>query len=73
MTHEEYCTIERQLITGSRMILDRIERAARAEEKSEISLETVGEYADIMKDLSEVLKNVTKAHYYNSEPSAKMI
>jgi hypothetical protein len=35
------------------------------------SLEELGEMSDITKDMSEVLKNIAKTHYYLSEHSIK--
>lgn len=73
MTDQEFCEIKHSLIQGSRMILQRLEKGAKADADVEISLTTVGEYADIMKDISEVVKNVAKSHHYLSKHSTKML
>lgn len=38
-----------------------------------MSATALGEYADIMKDISEVIKNLSKAHHYRSKYSTKML
>lgn len=73
MTDAEFCEIEHSLVSGSRMILERIEKAARADEKNEIALCTIGEYTDIMKDVSEIVMNMSKANHLRSEHSTKMV
>lgn len=73
MTDQEIHEIQHTLTQGSRMVLQRLEKGARADEGKEICLTTLGEYADIMKDISEVLKNIAKSHHYFSKNSAKMV
>ena len=69
MTNEEINDIKCRLHKGMDMILDKAEQIARSEEKW--SLEEVMYMSDITKDMSEVLKNIAKTHYYLSEHSIK--
>jgi hypothetical protein len=73
MTDQEFNELCNSLSQGSKMLLQRLERGARSDENVEISLTTLGEYADIMKDISEVIKNLSKAHHYRSKYSTKML
>lgn len=73
MTDSEFIEIKHTLTSGSRMILQKIEKAAKEDENSPVSLSVLGEYADIMKDISETVKNMCKASYYRQEHSDKMI
>ncbi len=73
MTDAEYCELKHSLIQGSRMILQKLEKGARADENVEISLNTVSMYADVMKDISEVIKNLSKSSYYRTKFSSKML
>ena len=54
---------------GMRMVMDKAEKIAR--EETEWSIEELGMMSDITKDMSEVLKNIAKTHYYLSEHSIK--
>lgn len=69
MTSEEIKDIKCRLHKGMDMILEKTEQIARSEDKW--SLEEVMYMSDITKDMSEVLKNMAKTHYYMSEHSIK--
>jgi hypothetical protein len=61
---EEY---KKRICAGISMVLEKSEKIGR--EKREWSLEEVGEMSDIVKDMSEALKDIAKTHYYLSEHS----
>lgn len=69
MTSEEIKDIKCRLYKGMDMILEKTEQISRSEDKW--SLEEVMYMSDITKDMSEVLKNMAKTHYYMSEHSIK--
>lgn len=61
---EEY---KKRICAGISMVLEKSEKIGR--EKREWSLEEVGEMSDIVKDMTEALKDIAKTHYYLSEHS----
>lgn len=58
---EEY---KRKICSGIEMVLEKSEKIGR--EKREWTLYEVGEMSDIVKDMSEALKDIAKTHYYLS-------
>ena len=70
MTTEERMKLYDDFHSGVRMMLDRIEKVARSE--SVMTLDEMGELADIMKDLAMTEKGIAKAHHCYSEKSDKM-
>lgn len=69
MTGEEMEMCKERIHKGMRMVMDKAEKIAR--EETEWSIEELGMMSDITKDMSEVLKNIAKTHYYLSEHSIK--
>lgn len=67
MTNEERLTIYNSFHKGVQMMLEKMEKMGR--EKPDWSLCEMGQLSDIMKDLSETEKNLTKANYYSMEHS----
>lgn len=65
---EEY---KKRICAGISMVLEKSEKIGR--EKREWSLEEVGEMSDIVKDMSEALKDIAKTHYYLSEHSIEKL
>lgn len=60
MTNEERKNMYERFHSGVKMYLDRIEKISR--EKATWTMTELGDIADIMKDMSEVEKNIAKAH-----------
>ena len=69
MTDEEMEMCKERIHKGMRMVMDKAEKIAR--EEAEWSIEELGMMSDITKDMSEVLKNMAKTHYYLCEHSMK--
>ena len=67
MTTEERMKLYSDFHDGVRMMMDRLEKAARS--KDAWTLCEMGQMADIMKDLAMTEKAIAKAHYYHSEHS----
>lgn len=63
MTKEEICAMREKMVETVKIGFDRLH--ARFSDAKEMQLEDLCKYADIMKDLSEVEKNVAKARYYD--------
>lgn len=70
MTHDERMKLYSDFHSGVRMMMDKLEKIARADVA--MTLSEMGELADIMKDLSCVEKNIAKAHHCYSEKSDKV-
>ena len=70
MTNEERMKLYDDFHAGVRMMMDKIEKAARSE--SVMTLSEMGELADIMKDLAMTEKGIAKAHHCYSEKSDKV-
>ena len=70
MTSEERMKLYSDFHSGVRMMMDKLEKIARADVA--MTLSEMGELADIMKDLSCVEKNIAKAHHCYSEKSDKV-
>lgn len=69
MTNEEIEMCKEKIHKGMQMVLEKAEHIGRTE--TMWSLGELGEMSDITKDMSEVLKNIAKTHYYLSEHSIK--
>lgn len=65
MTKEEYCAMHDKMVETVKMGFDRLHK--RFSDGKEMQLDDLGKYVDIMKDLSEVEKNVAKARYFDAE------
>ena len=65
MTHEERIAIREKIAWKSADLLERLERFCS--EASGLTLMQMGEVSDILKDLSEVEKNMAKIHHLESE------
>lgn len=63
MTKEEICAMRDKMDETVKIGFDRLH--TRFSSAKEMQLEDLCKYADIMKDLSEVQKNVSKARYYD--------
>jgi hypothetical protein len=59
--------LKNRICVGIEMILEKSEKISR--EKKEWSLEELYKASDIVKDMSEALKNLSKMHYYLAEHS----
>lgn len=65
MTHEERIMFRQKLEHKAFALYGRLEKVCADSEQ--MTLGQMSEAADIMKDLSEVEKNLAKAHYYERE------
>jgi hypothetical protein len=65
MTHEERVAFRTKLEHKAKGLFERLERACA--DTQQMSLPEMSIASDIMKDLSEVEKNIAKIHYYESE------
>ena len=70
MTTEERMKLYNDFHSGVRMMMDKIEKIAKEEDKW--SLDDMGKLADMMKDLAMTEKGIAKAHYCYSEHSDKV-
>lgn len=59
--------LKNRICVGIEMILEKSEKISR--EKREWSLDEVYKASDIIKDMAEALKDLSKMHYYLSEHS----
>lgn len=69
MTTEERMKLYDDFHSGVRMMMDKLEKVARADVA--MTLSEMGEIADIMKDLAMTEKGIAKAHHCYSEKSDK--
>jgi hypothetical protein len=69
MTNEDYEVCKEKIYKGMQMVLEKAEHIGRTE--TMWSMEELSLMSDITKDMSEVLKNMAKTHYYLSEHSVK--
>lgn len=67
MTHEEIHEIEEHYHTTTKGIMNKVTEICKT--KKSWSLVELGEIADIVKDLSEVHKNIAKVYHLMSEKS----
>lgn len=65
MKHEERIAMRGKIEHKSADLLERLERFCTA--ASGLTLMEMGEVADMLKDLSEIEKNLAKAHHYESD------
>lgn len=65
MTHEERTAFRMKLEHKAKSLMDRLEKACA--ENTPITWQEMMWASDIMKDLSEVEKNLAKVHHYESE------
>lgn len=65
MTHEERIAMRDMVEHKSVDLLSRLERFCS--ENAGLTLPQMGEVADMLKDISEVEKNLAKAHHYEKE------
>lgn len=63
MTHEEKLACRDAIHHKGRILMERLEKAC----SEPMGWAEMMDAADILKDLSEVEKNIAKAHYYESE------
>ncbi|MBO7712628.1 MAG: hypothetical protein J6S85_03945 [Methanobrevibacter sp.] len=70
MTNEERTKLYSDFHSGVRMMMDKLEKIARADVA--MTLSEMGEIADIMKDLAMTEKGIAKAHYCYSEHDDKL-
>lgn len=59
--------LKKRICSGINMVSEKAEKIGR--EKREWSLTELGEISDIVKDMSQALKDLAKIHYYLSEHS----
>lgn len=69
MTNEERMKLYDDFHSGTRMMMDALERVAKSEDKW--SLDEMGKMSGIIKDLAMTEKAIAKAHYCYSEHSDK--
>lgn len=67
MTHEEIHEIEEQYHTTTKGIMNKVTEICKT--KKSWSLVELGEITDIVKDLSEIHKNIAKVYHLISEKS----
>lgn len=67
MTNEERKNLYDRMHSGARMMIEKIEKISR--EKESWSMMELYQIADIMKDMSELEKNLAKAHAIYCENS----
>lgn len=67
MTHEEIHEIEEQYHTTTKGIMNKVTEICKT--KKSWSLVEIGEITDIVKDLSEIHKNIAKVYHLMSEKS----
>lgn len=70
MTSAERTKLYSDFHDGVRMLMDKLEKAARSKEMW--SLSEMGELSDIMKDLAMTEKYIAKAHWIYSEHSEEV-
>lgn len=70
MTNEERRKLYSDFHSGVRMMMDKLEKIARADVA--MTLSEMGEIADIMKDLAMTEKGIAKAHHCYSEHDDKL-
>lgn len=70
MTTEERIKLYDDFHSGVRMMMDKIEKIAKSEDKW--SLDQMGKLADMIKDLAVTEKSIAKANYCYSEHSEKV-
>lgn len=68
MTEAEVNDCKERIHKGMKMVMDKAEKIGKEEE---FSMEEVGMMADIVKDMSESLKNLAKTHHLLAEHSIK--
>lgn len=69
MTNEDIEICKDKIHKGMQMVLEKAEHIGKTE--TMWSIEELGMMSDVTKDMSEVLKNIAKTHYYLSEHSIK--
>lgn len=63
MSHEEIKQMRENMHKGVKMMLEQIEDCARS--KRDHSMSVMMDMSDMLKDMSEVEKNLAKADYYD--------
>ncbi len=69
ISNEDIEKCKDKIHNGMRMVLEKAEHIGKTE--TMWSIEELGMMSDVTKDMSEVLKNIAKTHYYLSEHSIK--
>lgn len=65
MTKEERCALREKMEETVKMGVERLHR--RFSDAKEMQLDDLFKYADILKDMSEIDKNVSKARFFDAE------
>jgi hypothetical protein len=71
MTSEERKEMHHSMYSGAKMILECLEKHGRSAEK--VTWQEIMNMSDVLKDLSEMEKNLAKAEHYMKEAGADFI
>lgn len=73
MTDAEFHELKTMLHSDIKRIAMKIDRAIKEDESMQISIDTLGKYSDIVKDIAESMKDLCKASYYRTLHSSKLV